>query len=119
MITLESGRIFLCCRATDMRKGFRGLSNEVLQTLGKDPRSGDAFVFIGKNRRMLKVLRWDSGGFWCCARRLSTGKFSFPVVRNLDGEPAALSLSAAEWALLLDGILLRGRVINGAGSVRM
>lgn len=117
MIALESRRIFLCCRATDMRKGFRGLGNEVLQTLGKDPRSGDAFVFIGKSRRLLKVLWWDGRGFWCCARRLSEGTFSFPLVQDLDGGPAALHLSAAEWALLLDGILLRGRVVRPSGAV--
>jgi transposase len=101
-----------------MRKGAVGLGQEVLTTLGRDPRCGDAFVFIAKSCRQLKVLCYDRGGFWVCNRRLDQGKFSFPVVSDLDGRPGALTISPAEWELLLDGVLLRGRVVaNGGKSI--
>ena len=39
-------RIFLARAPTDMRKQATGLSALVADTLGKDPLSGDAFVFL-------------------------------------------------------------------------
>lgn len=111
MIALGARQIYLCCQATDMRKSFDGLARLVLQALGRDPRCGDAFVFINASRRMLKLLCWDGDGFWVCAKRLARGRFSFSPVSTTDGSPAAVSLSASEWQLLLDGIIVRDQLV--------
>ena len=49
MISLPSGtRVWLAAGATDMRRGFDGLSRQVQQVLGQDPFSGHLFVFRGR-----------------------------------------------------------------------
>lgn len=45
----------------DMRKGFDGLSSLVERELGRDPLSGDLFLFVSRTRRLAKVLLWDGG----------------------------------------------------------
>jgi transposase len=44
---------------TDMRKGFDGLCALVSQRLGRDPLSGDVFVFLSRDRVRTKVLHFD------------------------------------------------------------
>ena len=49
MIALPSGvRVWLAAGATDMRRGFDGLSRQVQEVLGHDPFSGHLFVFRGR-----------------------------------------------------------------------
>lgn len=40
--------MWLACGHTDMRRGFDGLSSQAQQQLGKDPFSGQLFVFRGR-----------------------------------------------------------------------
>lgn len=44
-------------------------------------------------------------------KRLAEGKFLIPHVERSDGRPATLELSEVEWHLLLDGIVVRDRVL--------
>jgi len=71
-------RIFLARAVVDMRRSFDTLAGMVRDQLGSDPLSGDAFVFVGRDRRRLKVLLWDRDGFWVCAKRLARGYFALP-----------------------------------------
>ncbi len=98
----SSRRIYLARAATDMRRGIDTLASMVIGEFGGDPRSGDCFVFVGRDRRRLKVLVWDEGGYWLCAKRLDVGTFAVPAV----DDPSAISvvLSPARMHLLLAGI---------------
>ncbi len=98
----SSRRIFLARSATDMRRGIDTLASMVIGELGDDPRSGDCFVFVGRDRRRLKVLVWDEGGYWLCAKRLDAGTFAVP--RMDDALATKVTLSAARMHLLLAGI---------------
>lgn len=98
----SSRRIFLARAATDMRRGIDTLTSMVLGELGGDPRSGDCFVFVGRDRRRLKVLVWDEGGYWLCAKRLDAGTFALPPVD--DASTTCVTLSPARMHLLLAGI---------------
>ncbi len=98
----SSRRIFLARAATDMRRGIDTLASMVMGELGSDPRSGDCYVFVGRDRRRLKVLVWDEGGYWLCAKRLDAGTFALP---RLDAAAtASVTLSPACMHLLLAGI---------------
>ena len=46
----------------DLRKGFDGLSGLVSQGLGRDPLSGDCYLFVNATRTRAKVLLWDGTG---------------------------------------------------------
>lgn len=94
-------RIFVATTPTDMRRGFNGLSELVRFELGEDPLSGHLFLFSNKRRTLLKILVWDSSGYWVCGKRLEAGTFSWPALRP--GE-AKVRVTAEELAMLLGGL---------------
>jgi transposase len=101
-------RIYLARAPTDMRKGFDGLSALVRDRLGKDPLSGDAFVFVGRRHSMIKILLWDVSGFWLATKRLERGTFAVRGRLSADREASGShSLSVAEMMNLLEGIDVR------------
>jgi transposase len=89
-----------------MRKGFNGLYGWVSQKLGEDPRSGTLFAFTNKSRTRLKVLYWDGSGLWLLSKRLERGTFSWPSIGQ--AQAPKLHLAPEAWAMLTDGIDLRG-----------
>lgn len=100
-----SVRIYVATGATDMRKAFDGLSALVEHQLELDPLSGHLFCFFNRARDRVKVLWFDHGGYALFYKRLERGRFRVPEPR--EGE-AVLSMRAAELALILEGIDLRG-----------
>lgn len=101
MIPVPAGaRVWLATGHTDMRKGFDGLAALVQDHLRRDFFSGQAFVFRGRQGRLLKILWWDGQGYCLFAKRLEKGRFLWPAV---DGGTAA-ALTPAQVAMLLEGI---------------
>ena len=98
-------QVWLACGRTDMRKGFDGLSALVQQQLGKDPFSGQLFVFRGRRGDLVKILSWDGQGLCLYAKRLEKGRFIWPQAK--DGSAA---LSAAQLSMLLEGIDWRAAI---------
>jgi len=78
MFSVTSARYFLYRERTDMRRGFDGLCGLVSERLGQDPRSGDVFIFLNRNRNRIKLLRWEPGGFVLFYKRLEQGTFELP-----------------------------------------
>ena len=100
MIGLAAGtRIWLVAGATDMRKGFDGLSALVQTALRDDPFSGQLFVFRGRRGDRVKVLWWDGQGLCLYYKRLERGRFVWP--RAQDG---VVHLTPAQLSMLLEGI---------------
>jgi transposase len=92
-------QMWLACGQTDMRRGFDGLSSQVQQQLGKDPFSGQLFVFRGRRGDLIKVLCWDGQGLCLFAKRLEKGRFVWPQAKD-----GSVSLTAAQLSMLLEGI---------------
>lgn len=100
MIGLPAGtRIWLVAGATDMRKGFDGLSALVQTSLNDDAFSGQLFVFRGRRGDRVKVLWWDGQGLCLYYKRLERGRFVWP--RAQDG---VVHLTSAQLSMLLEGI---------------
>lgn len=93
--------------ATDMRKGFDGLSALVTQGLDRDPLSGEMFVFVSRNRKRAKVLFWDGTGLCIYAKRLERGRFA-SLWREPEDEPIRLTKNELE--LFLEGSVYVGWV---------
>ena len=97
-------RVYLVLGATDMRKGRDGLHGLVAGHLKEDPLSGHLFAFANRSRDRIKVLYWDGSGLWVCSKRLEKGRFSWPEKSEADGK---VTLSSAEWSMLIGGIDMR------------
>jgi len=69
-------RILVAVESVDFRKGIDGLAG-VIKVLDLDPFSGYLFVFRSRSGTSLKLLVYDSQGFWLCQKRLSKGTFRF------------------------------------------
>lgn len=68
-------KIFLATEPVDFRKGVDGLRAVCKQVLKQDPYSGNLYVFRNKRRTAIKILYWDSQGWWLSMKRLAKGKF--------------------------------------------
>ncbi len=102
----RSVRVYAPAAPTDLRKGYDGLSAIVRESLGRDPTSGDLFLFVSRNRIRAKVLLWDGTGLCVFAKRLEQGRFAALWERT---EGTQIELTAAELSLFLDGCELVGR----------
>ena len=79
MFSLSSSHSYHLYReACDMRKSFNGLSGLVRNELGRDPASGEVFVFLNRRRTLLKLLHWEAGGYVLYYKRLEAGTFIPP-----------------------------------------
>ncbi len=94
-------RVFLLPGATDMRKSFNGLFALAQHQLNQDPQSGHLFVFCNRHRNRLKILCWDGSGLWILAKRLETGRFSWPGKTE-----DSVEYTSGQLTLLLNGIEL-------------
>jgi len=91
-------RILLALEPADFRRGIDGLAKVCREELKSDPFSGTAFVFRNRRGTALKVLVYDSQGFWLCQKRLSAGRFKW---WPQSGSGVKRSLAAHELQMLL------------------
>jgi len=89
-----SVRIFIARGATDMRKQIDGLAALVEHVLHEDPFSGHLFVFCNRARDRVKILYWESSGYWLMHKRLEAGRFAWPDVDSASGTTSATELHA-------------------------
>ncbi|MFB3014773.1 IS66 family insertion sequence element accessory protein TnpB, partial [Klebsiella pneumoniae] len=76
MISLPSGtRIWLVAGATDMRKSFNGLGEQIQHVLDENPFSGHLFIFRGRRGDTVKILWADADGLCLFTKRLEEGQF--------------------------------------------
>ena len=100
MINVPAGaRVLLATRPIDFRKGMDSLAALVKQALAFDPFTGDVFIFRSKRSDRLKLLLWDGSGLCLVTKRLESGAFTWPPVRD-----GAVTLTAAQLRLLFTGM---------------
>jgi transposase len=108
-------KIFAYLPATDMRKGFAGLSAIIREEFEADPTDGSLFLFINKRRDRMKLLHFSDGGFWLYYRLLEAGTFE-PLkaarAKSAQKRPATekdcrLQLDGTELSMLLSGVSLQ------------
>lgn len=68
-------RVWVYHGVVDLRKSYLSLQMVVEQELGKDAFSGDAFLFVNRNKTLAKGLWWDRTGWCLFIKKLSTGRF--------------------------------------------
>lgn len=105
MLSLGSThRYYLYAGVCDMRKGFDGLSGLVISELGRDPLSGEVFVFVNRGRNRMKLLVWERGGFVLWYKRLELGTFELP---KPEIGAKSVVVSWRDILLILEGVELR------------
>jgi transposase len=103
--TTRAVGVFAYPRPVDLRKGYDGLFGLVKTGLGRDPLSGELYLFVNKRRDACKVLVWDGTGLCIFQKRLARNRFA-PLWRD---DANATQLTASELALFIEGCELVGR----------
>ena len=101
-----SVRVYVATAPCDLRKHFDGIALLVEQHLRLDPRSGHLYVVFNRRGDQVRILFWDRNGYCLMAKRLEKGVFRLPWERAQVG--GHVEVEAAELALILEGIDLRG-----------
>lgn len=99
---MPSGPVYLVSGVTDMRKSINGLSVIVADVLEMDPFSEAWFIFCNRGNDKLKILFWDTNGFWLYYRRLEKGRFKWPK----PDKQGAIHISKQQLSWLLSGLSL-------------
>jgi len=107
VLTLPSSvRIYMSAEPVDLRRGFDGLAAATRQIIRESPLSGHLFCFVNRRANRLKVLLWQPSGYLLLYKRLEHGSFKLPR-EALPGQ-RHLEMDAADLALMMEGIDLRG-----------
>ena len=94
-----SVKIYYCPTPVNMRKSFDGLAGAVEEYIKEDPESGHIFAFFSRNKKLVKLLQWEDGGFVIWMKRLEQGGFHIP--QSADGR---IELTGRELSAILSGI---------------
>lgn len=97
-----------------MRSSYDTLFEKTKDVLRQDPYSGHLFLFINKHRTSIKCLFYDGTGLVIIAKRLERGLFS-KINPLFQGE---IVLTAAEFALFLEGANLEKRFIESPAEIK-
>lgn len=101
-------QVYLALGVTDLRKSIDGLALIVQEQFNLDPFSRNLFVFGNRKRDKVKILEWDTSGFWLHYKRLEKDKFRWP--EDIKGTHVAIDERSFRW--LLDGLTIRERAAH-------
>ena len=97
----ENNRIVMAQHPSDMRMGVNCLCGQV-RMAGLDPSNGDVYIFVGRSRKVMKILHWEYGGYVVYYKRLEEGRFH-PRIFLRQGV-GFRSMKWSELVLLMEGI---------------
>ena len=98
-------KYYIYTMATDMRKGYNGLSGLVQNEIKSSPTNGDVYVFFNRNRQLMKMLVWDNDGFVIYSKRLERGTFEKLTGKDTESKHA---IEYKHLVMLISGISLLG-----------
>lgn len=115
MMPLINGPVYLAKGSTDLRKSIDGLALIVQESFALNPFSACLFVFCNRKRDKIKILRWESSGFWLYYKRLERGRFQWPTETN-GSRTCPIDERQLRW--LLEGLALHQPEAHRAISVQ-
>ena len=94
-------RYFLCPGKTDMRKGMSSLCGVIHERMGHNIKHGDVFIFIGSDKKLMKLLHAEDGGLVMYVKRLEAGRFKLP---SYDEATKSYPMEWRDLVLMVEGI---------------
>ncbi|MDD2942724.1 MAG: IS66 family insertion sequence element accessory protein TnpB [bacterium] len=98
MLPTPSGKVWVYHAPVDLRKSYFSLCAVVEHELHQSSKSGDAFVFINRNKSLAKVLWWDRTGWCLLLKRLTATRY------RVSGREKLLELEISGARIFFDGL---------------
>lgn len=92
---------YLCVGDTDMRKGINSLCGLVHEKMKMGIYHGDVFIFIGRQRNLIKLIHAEDGGMVMYVKRLESGRFKLP---EFDSETGVYTMEWVDLVMMIEGI---------------
>lgn len=92
--------VYVALHRVDFRKSFDGLLAECYH-LGLDPLAGDLVLFVGRSKRLVKILFADSTGLWILSKRFSERTMRTRL--RFLSEPKVQTITQGELAMFCEG----------------
>lgn len=92
-----------------MRKGIFTLAELVRRVMGREPLTGDVFIFLSKDRRNIKILHHDTDGYVLYWKKLDQNRFLLPVFCK---ENHRYEISWEKLVILLEGTVRKKLLVG-------
>ena len=92
---------YLYRRPIKMSYSFDRLAALIRTELNKDVIGGDVFIFLNKQRTVIKILVYEDKGFSIFYRRLDEGSFQLPLIVS---DVISYSMSEEQMLHMLQGV---------------
>ena len=109
----ETVNYYLYRKPVKMSKSFDSLAALVRTELDRDIVNGDVFIFLNRNRTMIKVLVYEKKGFSIFYRRLDEGSFVLPAITS---DQVSYKMSTEQIMSMLSGMILEAGGYIKAGK---
>lgn len=95
---------YFCVGDVSMLKGIDALCGVIRHQMGRDPLSGEVFIFMSHDKTRVKLLQWQRGGFVLYYKRLEKGRFEVPF---FNPQTQSYSLSWHLLFMIIEGIAIQ------------
>ena len=96
-----TSKVVVATTPVDMRAGIPRLSALVAASLGCDPQDGNLYVFVSRDAKRAKMLRFEQNGWVLYYVKLTSGIFRWSAGTD---RPACLEVRRADLARFLQGL---------------
>ena len=96
----EVKNIYVSTHFVDMRKSIDGLTLIVHSRFQMNVLDHSLFIFTNRSRNRIKILYYESNGFWLFIKRLEQGKFK--IQESQESLTRAITSRQLSW--LLEGL---------------
>lgn len=96
----EVKNIYVSTHFVDMRKSIDGLTLIVHSQFQMNVLDHSLFIFTNRSRNRIKILYYESNGFWLFIKRLERGKFK--IQESQESLTRAITSRQLSW--LLEGL---------------
>ncbi len=93
-------KIYISQGYTDLRLGSDGYAKIVQDEFDLNPFENAIFLFCNKQRDKVKILYWDTSGFWLLYKRLEKGHFQWKKAK----EPGVITITEQQMKWLMEGL---------------
>ncbi len=69
--------IYITNTPVDMRKSIDGLSSIIYHQFNMNLLDNSLYVFMNRNRTVIKMIYYEHSGFWLLMKRLEKGRFQY------------------------------------------